>query len=66
MSDHTLYLTTKWFQERGEFVAVLSFGQPQLGDENPVIVDVNAFKTKRECRAWFRRMKKERPWETRQ
>lgn len=71
MNGH-LYLTVgrekEWNQTHTlyGFIAVISEGQPQLGDEHCTILDVEIVQSMKEAKAWFKRMKIERPWEPRQ
>jgi hypothetical protein len=61
-----LFLTYAWKADRNGYLAVVSEGHPRLGDEEVTVCTVALLPTPRACRQWFRRMRKERPWETRQ
>lgn len=63
--ESSIYLTVGQ-DEKGKMLAIISQGQPQLGDQNVIILDVKRVKNMKEARAWYRQMRIERPWETRQ
>jgi hypothetical protein len=66
MAQDTMYLTVDRDREVGGMIAVISMGSPQHGDTNVAILSVERVKNRKEAKAWYRRMKVERPWETRQ
>jgi hypothetical protein len=69
MAENKMYLTVdreKRKPQNDGYVAVISMGSPQLGDENVVILDVEIVKNMKEAKAWYKRMIVEKPWETRQ
>lgn len=66
MAEDTMYLTVDRDREKGGMIAVITRGQPQLGDESVVILSVERFKNMKEAKTWYRRMRVERPWEARQ
>lgn len=61
-----LYLTYLWNDEKDAYIAVVTEGHGSAGDEQVTCCTVSLQPTERACRQWFRRMRKERPWETRQ
>lgn len=61
-----LYLTYKWSDEHQCYIAVITEGHFRRGDEETVVLDVEKLPSPRACRKWFKRMRKERPWETRE
>lgn len=71
MSEDRLYLTVgrkkEWNQTHTlyGYIAVISLGQPQLGDERTIICDVEVVDNMKQAKQWFKRMKVERPWEPR-
>lgn len=54
--DHTLY----------GYIAIISLGQPQFGDEQCTVCDVEIVDNMRSARQWYKRMMVEKPWEPRQ
>jgi hypothetical protein len=60
-----LYLTALWDQEKGAYVAVVTEGHASAGDTTVTCCTVSLQPTERACRQWFKRMRKERPWEAR-
>lgn len=52
--------------QRDGYVAIISRGSPQLGDNEVVVLAVDIVQNMKAAKAWFRRMKEEQPWETRQ
>jgi hypothetical protein len=68
MSQSKIYLTVGREKRRPQndgYIAVISYGQPQCGDYECTVLDVELVKNMKEAKAWFRKMKIERPWETR-
>lgn len=64
-----LYLTVareKRQPQNDGYVAVISDGHVQRGDEKCTVLTVEVVPNMKAAKAWFRRMKVERPWETRQ
>lgn len=62
--DH-IYLTVEREKRQPQndgYIAVISQGQPQFGDEKVVILDVEVVKNMKEAKAWYKRMKLEQPW----
>lgn len=51
--------------ENDGYVAVITDGCYQAGDDPVICLDVEIVKNMKEAKAWFRRMKIERPWEPR-
>lgn len=68
MAEDRMYLTverTKRQPENDGYIAVISQGQPQTGDTHCTILSVKTVKNMKAAKAWYRRMKIERPWEPR-
>lgn len=65
MAMDEIYLTVDKNPSGPGCLAVISRGQPQLGDEDVVILDCGVFPSKWAARKWYRRVAAERPWETR-
>lgn len=64
-----LYLTVARERRQPQndgYVAVISDGHIQRGDEKCLVLSVKVVPNVKAAQAWFRRMKEERPWETRQ
>lgn len=61
---HGLYLTVGP-GDRNDLIAICSDGTPQRGHEDVTVLTLGRVKSMKEARAWFARVKKERPWETR-
>jgi hypothetical protein len=64
MAEDRIYLTVdreKRQPQNDGYVAVISMGQPQLGDDCTVL-DVEIVKNMKEAKAWFKKMKDEQPW----
>jgi|FreactcultureFD7_1027221.scaffolds.fasta_scaffold49227_1 hypothetical protein len=51
--------------DRNDLIAICSDGSPQLGHEDITVLSVERVNSVKAARDWFRRVKKERPWETR-
>lgn len=69
MAEDKIYLIVdreKRQPENDGYVAVISMGNPQLGDKNIIVLDVEIVKNMKEAKIWYRKMKIKRPWETRQ
>jgi hypothetical protein len=65
MSESSIYLTVEREKRQPEndgYIAVISQGQPQLGDRDITVLDVEVVKNMKEAKAWFKRMKVEQPW----
>ncbi len=68
MAEDTMYLTVarqKRQPENDGYIAVISYGSPQRGDSNVRILDVELVQSRKEAKAWYKRMQVERPWESR-
>jgi hypothetical protein len=66
MSRYYLTVGREKHAESGKYLAVLSFGQPQTGDENITVLSIELVRNYKEAKQWAKRMEVERPWETRQ
>jgi hypothetical protein len=66
MALDRIYLTTAFADDAPGIVAIISRGQPQFGDDEVTVLDVERFLTEAEAESWFHRMMDERPWEQRQ
>lgn len=65
MAQDRIYLTVdreKRKPQNDGYIAVISQGQPQFGDEEVTILTVEVVKNMKEAKAWYKRMKLERPW----
>lgn len=65
MTEARIYLTIdrkKRQPENDGYVAIISQGSPQLGDQETIVLDVEIVKNMKEAKAWFKRMKVEQPW----
>lgn len=65
MAQNRMYLTVdreRCQPENDGYIAVISMGQPQLGDEECTVLDVEVVKNMKEAKAWYKRMKIEQPW----
>lgn len=63
-----LYLTVareKRQPQNDGYIAVISDGHVQVGDEECTVLTVEVVPNMKAARAWFKRMKVERPWEER-
>lgn len=49
----------------GRLIAIISLGQPQFGDDHCTVLSLEVVKNMKEAKRWYKRMKVERPWETR-
>ena len=69
MAEDRFYLTIsneKRQPQNDGYIAVISMGSPQAGDESCTIMSVEIVQDMAEGRAWFKRQCSERPWEKRQ
>lgn len=66
MTKGRLYMTHAWNEEKQAHLAVITDGHPRMGDGHVEVLTVELLPSPRACRQWFKRMRKERPWETRQ
>jgi hypothetical protein len=66
MTQERLYMTHAWNDEQQAYLAVITEGHPRMGDELATVLTLELLPTARACRQWFKRMRRERPWETRQ
>lgn len=66
MAEDTMYLTIARDPNSSGWIAAITMGQPQLGDNNVTLLTIEVLKSRTEAREWFERMKIEKPWETRQ
>lgn len=65
MAEDRIYLTVdrkKRQPQNDGYIAVISYGQIQLGDEKCTILNVEVVKNMKEAKSWFRKMKIEQPW----
>jgi hypothetical protein len=68
MAEDRLYLTVapdKRQPQNDGYIAVISRGHPKAGDRTYAVLTVKVVKNEQEAKAWFKRMKIERPWEER-
>lgn len=65
MAEDAMYLTVGDDPEGRGKLAIITIGQPQLGDERCTVLTLEIVKNMKAARAWYRRMKIERPWEAR-
>lgn len=68
MAEDHIYLTVdrqKRQPQNDGYIAVISQGSPQRGDEHCTVLTVEVVKNMKAAKAWYRRMKIERPWEPR-
>jgi hypothetical protein len=68
MAEDRMYLTVdkeKRQPQNDGYIAVISQGSPQRGDENILVLDVTIVQSHEEASAWFDRQCHERPWEQR-
>lgn len=66
MAVDQIYLTVSREKYEKGYLAVLSYGQPQLGDEDCKVLDCTWVQNMKEAKAWKKQMINEKPWETRQ
>lgn len=65
MSEDTMYLTVDRHKRQPEndgYIAIISYGSPQLGDKLTTVLTVEIVKNMKEAKAWFKKMKIEQPW----
>ena len=62
----SVVLTVGWDGSRGVYMAVITDGSVQDGDENVSVLDVELCATKDEAEEWGRKTMLEKPWDTRQ
>ena len=60
-----LCMSYLWDDEKQAYLAIATNGHPQAGDTEVMVLTVALLPTPRACREWFKRMRKERPWEIR-
>ncbi len=68
MAEHHVYLTVareKRQPQNDGYVAVISMGSPQFGDKDTQVLSVEIVPNMKAAKAWFKKMKLERPWEVR-
>lgn len=65
MAESEIYLTVDKNPKGDGLLAIMSEGQPQMGDEKCTVLTLEVVKDMEEARTWFERMKVERPWEER-
>jgi hypothetical protein len=68
MAQDKMYLTVareKREPQKDGYIAVITRGQPQLGDEEVTVLTVEVVKNVKEAKAWYKLMRVERPWELR-
>lgn len=66
MSEDQLYLTValkKRQPENDGYLAVISQGNPQLGDKQTTVLTVEVVENMEAARRWFKQQCEERPWE---
>lgn len=61
---HGLYLTVGP-GDRDDLIAICSDGTPQYGHEGVTILTLKRVSSMKEAKVWFKRVRRERPWETR-
>lgn len=66
MAENKIYLTWDKNPKGAGLLAIISQGQPQLGDKNCTVLTLEVVPNAKAAKKWFRRMAQERPWETRQ
>lgn len=68
MAEDEIYMTisTKRRQPQNDgYVAILTKGQPQLGDKEIVVLTMTILEHLKDAKKWHDQMLKERPWEVR-
>lgn len=65
MPQDEMYLTIDRDKEAGGYIAVITRGHPQRGDEECTVLSVERVKDRKEAEAWYMRMKIEQPWNER-
>jgi hypothetical protein len=69
VSEDKIYLTVaknKRKPQKDGYVAVITRGQMQEGDNDVIVLDVEVVSGMKEAKKWFEQMMVERPWEQRQ
>lgn len=66
MSEDAYYLTVNKDNKAGGLIAVITLGQPQLGDQNVHVCSVSRQPSVKAAKRWYREQLKTKPWETRQ
>lgn len=69
MAQDRIYMTVdrkKRQPQNDGFIAVISQGSPQRGDDQVTVLSVEIVKNKKAADIWFKRQLAERPWEARQ
>ncbi len=61
---HGLYLTTGRTED-GRLIAICADGTPLLGHDPVTVLTLECVQSIREAKQWFKKVKLERPWETR-
>lgn len=62
---HGLYLTVGKTDD-GRMLAICSDGTPQRDHDHVTVLSLETVPNMKVARAWFKRVRLERPWETRQ
>ncbi len=62
----SIILTIGWSDPHDTYMAVITDGEVQKGDENVTVLDVKLCDTVKEAKEWGREVLIEKPWETRQ
>jgi len=68
MAEDHYYLTVARERRQPQndgYIAVISLGQPQLGDDHVTVCDVEVVPNMKAARKWFKRQVAEKPWEPR-
>lgn len=65
MAESDIYLTVGNDPKGSGLLAIMTEGHPQRGDANCTVLTIRRVKNHNEAQEWFRRMKVERPWESR-
>jgi hypothetical protein len=61
---HGYYLTIGKTED-GRTLAICSDGTPQRGHDGVTVLSLEVVASEPEARQWFKRVRKEKPWETR-
>lgn len=51
--------------ENDGYIAIISMGSPQLGDEDIEVLDVAIVPSMKAAKRWYKQMKLEQPWVSR-
>ena len=62
VDDRDYYLTLNWSEKHYAFLAVITLGSAQSGDENVDVMDSNTFPNKDEAMKWFKAQVHDEPW----